>query len=97
MSSVLSRRNLLFGLGASLAAPAVIRTAGLLMPVRAIQKSTVGFGLVPVKLEGGVLWVDSGGPGPWRIVNIETEPTSERCWHTYIGKCEDVTDEWVYA
>ena len=33
---ILSRRGFLAGLGAALAAPAVIRTPGLLMPVRSI-------------------------------------------------------------
>lgn len=33
----LSRRGLIIGLGASLAAPAIIRTAGLIMPIKVIQ------------------------------------------------------------
>lgn len=33
----MNRRSLLLGLGAALAAPAVIRTPGLLMPVRRIE------------------------------------------------------------
>lgn len=33
-----SRRNFLLGLGAALAAPAIIRTPGLLMPVRKVIK-----------------------------------------------------------
>ncbi len=33
---MISRRNFLRGLGAALAAPAVIRTPGLLMPIRAL-------------------------------------------------------------
>lgn len=42
---MLARRGLLMGLGAALAAPAIIRTSGLLMPVRPAKLVTANFGI----------------------------------------------------
>lgn len=63
---MIQRRGLLAGLGALLAAPAIIRTPGLLMPVRPIERASVrldfvgGGGIVflstPNGLEGGEFW-----------------------------------------
>lgn len=50
---MLNRRGFLTGLAASsLAAPAIISTPGLLMPVRALPVDVVGFGLAAFKEEG---------------------------------------------
>jgi hypothetical protein len=53
-----SRRSFLTGLGALIASPAVIRTPGLLMPVRALVKPAGYFGLATVKREGELIAYD---------------------------------------
>jgi hypothetical protein len=53
---ILARRRLLAGIGATLAAPAIIRTPGLLMPVRRVPKPafiTVSAGTQEIHLPSG--------------------------------------------
>ena len=51
---MIARRGLLAGLGALLAAPAIIRTPGLLMPVRPVLGAAIGVDLGPVKFTTGL-------------------------------------------
>lgn len=51
---MIPRRGLLAGLGALLAAPAIIRTPGLLMPVRPVLGAAIGVDLGPVKFTTGL-------------------------------------------
>ena len=64
---MIPRRGLLAGLGALLAAPAIIRTPGLLMPVRPVplvmgvdlgrdEGTTLLFYPTPSGIEGSVFW-----------------------------------------
>lgn len=59
---MLERRGLLIGLGASVATPAIVRTAGLLMPVRAlrlIQPALSGHAAIAAQ---GLTWVAPNSP-----------------------------------
>lgn len=57
----MNRRHLLLGLGALVAAPAVIRTPGLLMPVRGIPDRYV------IRLGAWAVLRDRAFDGPWRV------------------------------
>jgi hypothetical protein len=56
----LSRRGLLGGLGLTLAAPAIIRTPGLLMPVRTVRSAIDGVPL-PDRYQGR----------PWGVIRVD--------------------------
>lgn len=50
---MLKRRSLLGGLLGVLAAPAIVRTPGILMPIRPAKPEPIhGLGLAPLKVEG---------------------------------------------
>ena len=52
---MITRRSALFGLGAALCAPAIIRTPGLLMPVRAVAALPQPPAFAPLKTEGVIV------------------------------------------
>jgi hypothetical protein len=79
---MIQRRGLLAGLGALLAAPAIIRTPGLLMPVKP-----------PLVVVTGVDW----GSGDWNAVAHMTSISGSARWEVSVhlvlpGASIDITD-----
>ncbi len=62
MAGFITRRGFLFGLGALLAAPAIVRAESL-MPVRAIVRANTFPTLMVVGQDGGVEYLDWAHPG----------------------------------
>jgi hypothetical protein len=68
---ILARRGFLFGLGAMLAAPAIVRASSL-MPVRAIVRASTFPTLKVINQDGSVEYLDHAHPGNVvRILNAQ--------------------------
>lgn len=67
---ILTRRTMFAGMAAAIAAPAIIRTPGLIMPIKPVQ---------------GYIWMDGDAGRTWRVLGMcgQRQDLGELIWQGY--------------
>lgn len=98
----LRRRGFLAGLGAALAAPAIVRTAGLLMPIRPAIIEPEGWDVIITDVhawQGGAFEIDVNDgfemPPGWRFITARQDENGVELYRDGVRLPDDMQPGWI--
>lgn len=97
----LRRRGFLAGLGAALAAPAIIRTPGLLMPIRSLILEPEGWDVIVTDVHAWkgaeIDWNDPFVlPNGWKMITARQDENGVELYRDGVRLPDDMQPGWFY-